>query len=36
LRFIGGAAQGKAIIVLNPADPPMMMRNTSCACRLPK
>lgn len=28
LEVIGGAAQGKAIIVLNPADPPIMMRNT--------
>jgi acetaldehyde dehydrogenase len=25
---IGGAARGKAIIILNPADPPIMMRNT--------
>jgi len=25
---IGGAEQGKAIIILNPADPPIMMRNT--------
>ena len=25
---IGGAAHGKAIIVLNPADPPILMRNT--------
>ena len=25
---IGGAAPGKAIIVLNPADPPILMRNT--------
>ena len=28
LEVIGGAEQGKAIIVLNPADPPIMMRNT--------
>ena len=25
---IGGAARGKAIVILNPADPPIMMRNT--------
>jgi acetaldehyde dehydrogenase len=25
---IGGALRGKAIIILNPADPPIMMRNT--------
>ena len=25
---VGGAKQGKAIIILNPADPPIMMRNT--------
>jgi acetaldehyde dehydrogenase len=25
---IGGAARGKAIIILNPADPPILMRNT--------
>ena len=28
LREIGGAERSKAIIVLNPADPPIMMRNT--------
>ncbi len=28
LREIGGAEQSKAIIVLNPAEPPIMMRNT--------
>lgn len=28
LEKIGGAQAGKAIIVLNPADPPIMMRNT--------
>ena len=28
LAVIGGAQQGKAIIILNPADPPIMMRNT--------
>lgn len=28
LEVIGGAKQGKAIIILNPADPPIMMRNT--------
>jgi acetaldehyde dehydrogenase len=28
LEEIGGAENGKAIIVLNPADPPIMMRNT--------
>jgi acetaldehyde dehydrogenase (acetylating) len=28
LETIGGATQAKAIIILNPADPPVMMRNT--------
>jgi acetaldehyde dehydrogenase len=28
LEVIGGANQGKAIIILNPADPPILMRNT--------
>jgi acetaldehyde dehydrogenase (acetylating) len=28
LEKIGGAAKGKAIIVLNPAEPPILMRNT--------
>jgi acetaldehyde dehydrogenase len=28
LEEIGGAERGKAIIVLNPADPPILMRNT--------
>jgi acetaldehyde dehydrogenase len=34
LEEIGGAAAGKAIIVLNPADPPILMRNT-VFCALP-
>jgi acetaldehyde dehydrogenase len=28
LADVGGAAMGKALIVVNPADPPLMMRNT--------
>lgn len=28
LEVIGGAKQGKSIIILNPADPPILMRNT--------
>lgn len=28
IETVGGAACGKAIIVLNPADPPILMRNT--------
>ena len=31
---VGGAARGKAIIILNPADPPILMRNT-IFCQIP-
>lgn len=34
LVTIGGAAHGKAIIILNPAEPPILMRNT-VYCALP-
>ncbi|NLA34236.1 MAG: acetaldehyde dehydrogenase (acetylating) [Actinobacteria bacterium] len=34
LQVLGGATKGKAIIVLNPAEPPLMMRDT-VYCSLP-
>lgn len=35
LELIGGAKQGKAIIILNPAEPPILMRDT-IYCRIEK
>lgn len=35
VEALGGAAVGKAIIILNPADPPMLMRDT-VFCRTPE
>lgn len=35
VRDIGGARDGKAIIILNPADPPMIMRDT-IFCAIPE
>ena len=34
LEEVGGAARGKAIIILNPVEPPMIMRNT-VFCAIP-
>jgi acetaldehyde dehydrogenase len=34
VEAIGGAARGKAIIILNPVEPPLMMRNT-VFCAIP-
>src|SRR5919204_13436 len=35
VEIIGGAKRGKAIIILNPADPPMIMRDT-IFCAIPE
>ena len=35
VEVIGGAKRGKAIIILNPADPPMIMRDT-IFCAIPE
>ncbi|MFP5220171.1 MAG: acetaldehyde dehydrogenase (acetylating), partial [Actinomycetes bacterium] len=35
LEVVGGAERGKAIIILNPADPPPLMRNT-VFCAIPQ
>jgi len=35
VETIGGASRGKAIIILNPADPPMIMRDT-IFCAIPE
>ena len=33
IERVGGARKGKALAIINPADPPMMMRNTiQCLC----
>jgi acetaldehyde dehydrogenase len=34
IEKVGGAARGKAVIILNPVDPPMIMRNT-VFCSIP-
>jgi acetaldehyde dehydrogenase len=34
IEVVGGAKRGKAIIILNPADPPVLMRNT-VFCAIP-